>query len=163
MNFASQRAWSGSRMENMCKTDTTKSSNSLEFLVEGFEPVLKRRSRNFGDRLDHKLCTVCSSCRSCSEPSRTDLRSASPTNLWVSSFVLRSDCIWLMSASWEAVAVLSVISSPDEMRWDEMEYECFFLVTFCCFQSDCIRALGSKDWLDREVGILRCLSRISLE
>lgn len=111
MNLESLLAWSGSNIEKMCKTETTRSSISFAFLLEGFDPVRRSRSRNFGERLDQRLWTVFSSCRSSSEPSRTDLRSASPTNLCVSSFALRSVFILAMSVACEVEGCASSVVS----------------------------------------------------
>lgn len=58
------------------------------------EPLRSRRSKNLGETLCHKAVMAASSSRSCGELSRTDLRSARPTNLDVSSLVLRSALIF---------------------------------------------------------------------
>lgn len=86
---------SGRSTEKMWMTATAMSIMSLASLGDGpcLAPLLRRRSRNFGDTLCHSVVTASSSSRSCGELSRTDFRSARPTNLEVSFLVLRRSWI----------------------------------------------------------------------
>lgn len=73
-------------------------------------PLLSRRSRNFGDTLCHSVVTASSSSRSCGELSRTDFRSARPTNLEVSFLVLRSS--WILCIVTAASGLLTLLLLP---------------------------------------------------
>lgn len=99
----------------MWTTATAMSIMSLASLDEGpcLAPLLRRRSRNFGDTLCHSVVTASSSSRSCGELSRTDFRSARPTNLEVSFLVLRRCWILcIVTACSGGLLVLSLVFSP---------------------------------------------------
>lgn len=94
----------------MWTTATAMSIMSLASLDEWpcLAPLLRRRSRNFGDTLCHNDATASSSSRSCGELSRTDFRSARPTNLEVSFLVLRR--CWILCIVTAASASLLALS-----------------------------------------------------
>lgn len=100
---------SGSSTEKMWTTATAMSIMSLASLSDEpcLAPLLRRRSKNFGDTLCHSVVIASSSSRSCGELSRTDFRSARPTNLEVSFLVLRRS--WILCIVTAASASLPVL------------------------------------------------------
>ena len=121
--FGSFLESSGRSIEKMWTTPTAISIMSLASLGDWpcLAPLLRRRSRNLGDTLRHSVVMASSSSRSCGELSRTDFRSARPTNLEVSFLVLRrSWTLCIVTAVSGALLALSLpLASRTGSAWDD--------------------------------------------